>query len=377
MTTRAVRDRLGEALDGATGHAVDNAALELAKTLRAQCAGAASPERAKLLQRVTSARSGEAYRAALQRARLAIRDYCAGQGGFLAEAEAQTQGRLIVGLGAESVLETGIALHHTYGMPLIPGSALKGLARHYFESVAGRTASGSVSQAMSECCDVLFGSTGEAGHITFYDAWYVPDSAPDDRPLVLDVITVHHPTYYQRGGAQWPWDFDDPVPIQYLSVRGRFWLAIQGPSEAWAQLGLKVTLQALEDYGIGGKTASGYGRLSRAESTQAGEPGGAAGQEPSPGTGTASPELTDLRTPGVPGVTESSPLVRAMEALPSHRVKPEAHAFYTKWAGLPPDDPARQPLATVIVRRLRDVGALPGWEGKPWVRELLDSLGNG
>src|SRR5581483_9982244 len=30
----------------------------------------------------------------------------------------QTVGRLIVGLGTENVLETGIRLHHTYGMPI-------------------------------------------------------------------------------------------------------------------------------------------------------------------------------------------------------------------------------------------------------------------
>ena len=35
----------------------------------------------------------------------------------------QTAGRLIVGLGSENVLETGIRLHHTYGLPIIPGSA--------------------------------------------------------------------------------------------------------------------------------------------------------------------------------------------------------------------------------------------------------------
>ena len=45
--------------------------------------------------------------------------------------------RLIVGLGSENVLETGIRLHHTYGMPIIPGSALKGLAAHYCDQVWG------------------------------------------------------------------------------------------------------------------------------------------------------------------------------------------------------------------------------------------------
>ena len=43
----------------------------------------------------------------------------------------RTRQRLIVGLGTDNVLETGITLHHTYGTPVIPGSALKGLAAHY------------------------------------------------------------------------------------------------------------------------------------------------------------------------------------------------------------------------------------------------------
>src|SRR5438552_14188356 len=50
-----------------------------------------------------------------------------------------TDGRLIVGLGSENVLETGIRLHHTYGLPLVPGSALKGLAAHYCNQVWGPT----------------------------------------------------------------------------------------------------------------------------------------------------------------------------------------------------------------------------------------------
>lgn len=37
--------------------------------------------------------------------------------------------RLVIGLGLPSPFETGLALHHLYGVPVIPGSALKGLTR--------------------------------------------------------------------------------------------------------------------------------------------------------------------------------------------------------------------------------------------------------
>src|SRR5437667_12057289 len=43
----------------------------------------------------------------------------------------RVRGRMVVGLGSESVLEASISLHRTYGVPYIPGSALKGLAASY------------------------------------------------------------------------------------------------------------------------------------------------------------------------------------------------------------------------------------------------------
>src|SRR5579883_1204694 len=49
-----------------------------------------------------------------------------------------TANRLIVGLGSENILETGLRLNQTYGVPIIPGSALKGLAAHYCHDVWGR-----------------------------------------------------------------------------------------------------------------------------------------------------------------------------------------------------------------------------------------------
>ncbi|MCM8809920.1 MAG: type III-B CRISPR module RAMP protein Cmr6, partial [Candidatus Omnitrophica bacterium] len=41
----------------------------------------------------------------------------------------QTKSRLIVGLGSSHALETSLTLHHIYGIPYIPASALKGVCR--------------------------------------------------------------------------------------------------------------------------------------------------------------------------------------------------------------------------------------------------------
>jgi CRISPR-associated protein Cmr6 len=49
----------------------------------------------------------------------------------------KTVRRMVIGLGGENVLEAGLSLHHTYGTPLLPGTALKGLASHYCDQVWG------------------------------------------------------------------------------------------------------------------------------------------------------------------------------------------------------------------------------------------------
>jgi hypothetical protein len=84
-------------------------------------------------------------------------------------------------------------------------------------------------------------------------------------------MTPHHPNYYS-GGPSAPTDFDDPTPIPFVSVKGTFHLAVScdDPGGAgWAKLALDLLCEALQHWGAGGKTSSGYGRLApdRAECT--------------------------------------------------------------------------------------------------------------
>jgi len=54
----------------------------------------------------------------------------AGMPGFIIETfTAEPDYRLVLGFGAEHVLETNLYLHRIYGFPIIPGSAVKGLTR--------------------------------------------------------------------------------------------------------------------------------------------------------------------------------------------------------------------------------------------------------
>jgi len=193
-----------------------------------------------------------------------------------------TPGRLVVGLGSENVLEAGLRLHHTYGVPMIPGSALKGLASHYCHDIWGQRHDENASEENELFRrggghhSLLFGTTEDGGMITFHDAWVTPASLRDGS-LRLDVMTPHHPKWQTNDAP--PSDFDSPVPVSFLSAVGTFEVRLSwsGPAatprdqaEAWTSLAMKVLEQALTEWGVGGKTTSGYGRLVRPDSLRTG-----------------------------------------------------------------------------------------------------------
>lgn len=175
-------------------------------------------------------------------------------------AKATVRGRLAVGLGQESVLETSIALHRTYGVPYLPGSALKGLAAHAArEQLVPRWK----PEDEDGPYNVVFGRLEEAGFVTFHDALWIPPTGEDRDdprlPLDLDVMTVHHADYYGDGKTP-PADWDDPNPIPFLTARGSYLLALTGPP-GWIERALEILTGALEKDGLGAKTAAGYGRM--------------------------------------------------------------------------------------------------------------------
>lgn len=182
--------------------------------------------------------------------------------GIFKEGTFRTDGRMILGLGGENVLETGLSLQHTFGAPFIPGSALKGLAAHYCDQVCS---SCDPKFKLGEVYhETIFGTTEDSGHIIFHDAWIEPESLVDS--LKPDVMTPHHGDYYSTNGKVAPTDYDDPNPVSFLSISGRFHVVVscdvQGEDgEQWAKLAFKILTEALKEWGIGGKTNAGYGRL--------------------------------------------------------------------------------------------------------------------
>lgn len=187
------------------------------------------------------------------------------------------QSRMIVGLGGKNPLEIGITLAYITGLPIIPGSALKGLTRAYgllhladHMTRAVQVASIADNPELLEALDTFlvaeerfdkdllddkainalalhfklrledvakglddlpdanhyrraFGSQKYAGVCAFHDAVPIGLQA---KPFEVDVMTPHFVKYYNSANSNnrpdtAPHDGDNPNPVNFLTVARR------------------------------------------------------------------------------------------------------------------------------------------------------------
>jgi len=246
-------------------------------------------------------------------------------GGRVVTFEATLGARLLVNLAGGVIENAGIALDRCFGLPFIPGSAVKGIARAQalweihdaqgddkarllrlamllfgfgandimakgdFGWAGGATAAKKVADEI--------GSTAFKGCACFLPAY--PTTPPI---LVVDMVNPHYPEYY-RGRRQKAEDNESPIPNYFPAV------------EAGASFGFAVLLnrvppisnvtpdellhqakqwleRAVTRKGVGAKTGAGYGwfELGRktATLTQPTAPG-ASSTPPTPATPPSSP----------------------------------------------------------------------------------------
>jgi len=165
---------------------------------------------------------------------------------------AHPEWRVIVGLGTHALLQGGITLHPIHGFPIIPGSALKGVCRAYAERVLDQPA---------ELVEQLFGTVREEeglrGDLVFLDG--VPAAVPQ---VERDVINPVFAAYYFATDTP-PADYLSPRPIFFLAVgagsRYAFAVGSLSANAENAALGVAWLRSALEEIGVGAKTAAGYG----------------------------------------------------------------------------------------------------------------------
>jgi CRISPR-associated protein Cmr6 len=186
-----------------------------------------------------------------------------------------------------SITDGSILLHHTYGVPYLPGSGLKGLARAWMRQtveVDKRPASNPDTRSDERDLDTvraLFGKVprksdpeetyAEAGVIEFVDALWIPekpkDAPVDWSPLAMDVINPHHTAYYT--GNEPPADTNEPQPTHRLTVSPgtRFCVVVEGVTarqdvRPWVDFAVDELLgPALAQLGFGAWTSAGYGRF--------------------------------------------------------------------------------------------------------------------
>lgn len=278
----------------------------------------------------------------------------------------QTVWRLIVGWGSNPALEAGLTLHHLYGFPYIPGSAVKGLLHHSAELETMEAVDPTAAEFKKDhpllldkdpaawltnlinrlrLIKVIFGSLhlekaevkienithlfGEecpkpllevlkkkldrqagdlkkrqqnlpdswkkidqcleylleesaGGLVRFYDAVPTPGQG---KLLQTDIVNCHYSEYYSDANLfHPPSDDQQPIPVTFLAVRPgaefqfpfriarwpscpardeeeqRSWDALQDKVPEEIELLIELWLKAaLATWGIGAKTAAGYG----------------------------------------------------------------------------------------------------------------------
>lgn len=183
-------------------------------------------------------------------------------------------GKLLVGLGRAHILQNiGLAFDHTSGLPLIPGSAVKGVVSTWAAwSAAGEALFLDPPQILKnratfrDECTILaqriLGDNAETGSTSGGEVIFLggyPETVPT---LGLDIVNPHHEPDGSDKRSLTPNVFLclEPTPTTIW----RLPLLARPGSEDPAKL-LQVAgdwmIEALTQTGIGAKTAAGYGRF--------------------------------------------------------------------------------------------------------------------
>lgn len=198
------------------------------------------------------------------------------------EIKAPLGGRLLVDPSGSLIEHAGMKLHPHFGMPFIPGSSVKGVARHA-AWCEWRDADESDKPAIAKQIADVFGyptneeqldealkaagTSVKAGSVAFLSAYPTGHAT-----LVLDIVNVHHREYYLRTKDEegksllHPVAFDDeqPVPNFFPAVEkgAEFRFAIVPTARATEgdmAFAEKALVAAITFHGVGAKTAAGYG----------------------------------------------------------------------------------------------------------------------
>ncbi|PRR79326.1 type III-B CRISPR module RAMP protein Cmr6 [Clostridium luticellarii] len=177
--------------------------------------------------------------------------------------------KMAIGFGGQSVFEGDITLHHIYGIPYIPGQAIKGNLRNYI--TRKYTSEKEVGILNDNSFISIFGkelqgkTSGSQGKVIFLDSYPV-----DGFEIKKDVMSTHYNEYYQ--GNSLPSDTEKIIVNDFMVVKNasfNFNIGISSDilnrectldkDKNIVEFILENIIDVLRYNGLGAKTSVGYG----------------------------------------------------------------------------------------------------------------------
>ena len=204
--------------------------------------------------------------------------------------EATLAGRLMVNMAGGVIENAGICLDRCFGLPVIPGSAVKGIARSQALWEI-KEAAPAQKENLLKVAMAIFGYgktdiskrgawTWAAGHepaakvaealqaVEFKGcACFLPSYPTTPPTIVVDMVNPHYPEYY-RGQRDRATDDENPIPNYFPAVEAGsgfgFAVILNRVPEGFAAQQLLDACRgwierSITQKGVGAKTAAGYG----------------------------------------------------------------------------------------------------------------------
>ncbi len=234
---------------------------------------------------------------ATENARRLLKDLADSYSGMVVEFEARLGGRLIVNQAGGVVENAGLCLDRCFGLPFLPGSAVKGIARAQ-AILEIKIAPDAERDRLVRLAMLLFGfggndletKPGKEGDFVFAAgpeaprafaasletkefkgiASFLPAYPTEPPTLIVDMVNPHHRDYYRMNGQRPPTDDESPRPNYFpaVEVGSAFGFAVvlnrlpSGCQFTSAELlaAIRGWLErAVTSKGAGAKTGAGYG----------------------------------------------------------------------------------------------------------------------
>ncbi len=176
-----------------------------------------------------------------------------------------TAKRLLFGVGYSHPLEIGFSFDWTTGLPIIPGSSIKGVALSFAQQC--HPDKKRKDEWWEGTGNPIFGTKDSEGKLIFLPAYPCLDGT---KPfLELDVMTPHYKDYYDNPTKNPPADWYNPVPLHFLTVPAgikycfrladRLNLGWKEPDSDLLKKAKQLLSSALKEQGVGAKTSVDYG----------------------------------------------------------------------------------------------------------------------